>query len=83
MDSGGGKDEWGLTEEEDRYLRCLLAGEDLSWLSQGGLMESILVDSINDHLFEFFSDTVIEPDPQARIVDDYRRDLAEHYGLDG
>lgn len=83
VDSGGGKDEWGLTEEEDRYLRCLLAGEDLSWLSQEGLMESILVDSINDHLFEFFSDTVIEPDPQARIVDDYRRDLAEHYGLDG
>lgn len=83
VDPGGGKDEWGLTKEEDRYLRCLLAGKDLSWLSQEGLMESILVDSINDHLFDFFSDTVIESDSQARIVDDYRQDLAEHYGLDG
>ena len=41
-------------------------------------MLSVLVDGINEKLYDDFADTVIEGDPPA-IVSDYQNELIERY----
>ncbi len=43
-----------------------------------GQILSVLVDGINEKLYEDFSDTVIEGEPPA-VVEDYREELAGRY----
>jgi len=66
----------GLSAEESDYLRRLLCGE----VYKGQTPVSLLCDSINEKLFERFSDTVIDffgDSPQ--IIEDYREELEELY----
>lgn len=65
----------GLSPVEIRFLRALLRGEDLGWLRDEGLMLSVLVDGINEKLYDVFGDSVLDDSP--RLVEDYIDDLKE------
>lgn len=64
-----------LPPKEYRLLQCLLYGYDLGWIQTQGLMLSVLLDSINELLYDTFLDTVLEP--EGRVVEDYVSDLKE------
>ena len=68
----------GLDASELRLLRTLLADGDLAWVRTEGRMLSVLVDGINEKLYDDFADTVIEGDPPA-VVSDYQDELVERY----
>lgn len=67
-----------LTAPELHLLRALLTNGDLAWVRAEGLMLSVLVDGLNEKLYEDFADTVIEGDPPA-VVPDYLDELTERY----
>lgn len=66
-----------LDEPEYRLLRCLLYGGGLGWVRDEGRLLSVLVDSINEKLFDEFSDSVLTPDEPPEIIEDYIDDLKE------
>ena len=67
-----------LDVSELRLLRTLLGDGDLAWVRTEGRMLSVLVDGINEKLYDDFADTVIEGDPPA-VVSDYQDELVERY----
>lgn len=75
--SENGADETPLSREEYRLLQCLLYGRDYGWVSASGLMLSVLVDGINEKLFDEFSDSVLTQDGRPELVEDYIEDLKE------
>ena len=64
-----------LNETEYRFLKDLLYGGDIRWLQAEGHILSVLLDSINDKLYEIFQDTVLEDGPS--LVEDYIDELKE------
>lgn len=64
-----------LSPEEYRLMQCLLYGRDLGWVRAEGYMMSVLLDSINDKLYETFLDTVADDTPA--VAEDYIDDLKE------
>ncbi|MBS1368463.1 MAG: hypothetical protein HPZ91_00780 [Lentisphaeria bacterium] len=67
----------GLSGVERRFLRCLLAAEPYEPLLRNeGTMLSLLVDSINEKLFDTFGDTVIVFEGDAPgLLEDYKDEL--------
>lgn len=61
-----------LSAQERRYIQCLLEGSSISWITSEGLLQSLICDSINEKLYEFFEDTVIE---NGEVVEDYAEEL--------
>ena len=74
----GAEDINGLDAAELRLLRTLLGGGDLAWVRAEGLLLSVLVDGVNEKLYDDFEDTVIEGEPPA-VVSDYRDELIGRY----
>lgn len=72
-----------LTAVECEFIRCLLYGDaykDL--LKRNGIMESVIVDTINEKLFEMFNDTIIDFNGQGfEIINDYIGKLKEMLNL--
>ena len=68
---------FGLDENEKRLLHSLLYGEDLTWIHEEGLMSTVLVDSINEKLYDCFGDTVLVDDSSPTIIEDYTKELKE------
>lgn len=66
-----------LNVNENRLLHALLYGEDLSWIQKEGLMSSVLVDSINEKLYDCFGDTVLMDDSSPIVIEDYTEELKE------
>jgi len=64
-----------LTDVEYRLVRDLLYGADLGWVHTEGHILSVLLDSINDKLYDVFLDTVLEDGPS--VVEDYIEELKE------
>lgn len=64
-----------LDPAEYRLMQCLLYGRDLGWVQTGGYILSVLLDSINDKLYDIFLDTVVDDTPAP--VEDYIDDLKE------
>ncbi len=66
-----------LSGQELRFMQLLLYGGDWrGFLTQRHLMASVLAETINDRLFDEFSDTVIIFDGNRPvIVDEYREEL--------
>lgn len=64
-----------LSPEEKRLLLCLLDGGDLGWLKKDGHMLSVLVDGINEKLYDIIGDSVLDDTPQ--LVEDYIDDIKE------
>lgn len=73
----GGENGAGLSDVERRFVRSLLAGDAYDELLRPqGLMLSVLVDGINEKLFDMFNDTVVawEGD-RPDVIEDYREEL--------
>ena len=66
-----------LDDAEYRLLRCLLYGGDLSWVQSEGHLLSVLVDGINDKLYDTFADSVLEMNDRPELVGDYIEELKE------
>lgn len=66
-----------LTRDEYRLLQGLLYGRDYGWVRSSGLMLSVLVDGINDKLYDTFSDSVLLGDDPPELIEDYIADLKE------
>lgn len=66
-----------LSPEEYRLLQCLLYGRPLDWVRAEGLLCSVLVDSINEKLYDTFADAVILSDEPPELIEDYILDLKE------
>lgn len=66
-----------LTRDEYRLLQSLLYGRDYGWVRSSGLMLSVLVDGINDKLYDTFSDSVLLGDDPPELIEDYIADLKE------
>jgi hypothetical protein len=66
-----------LTKDEYRLLQSLLYGRDYGWVRSSGLMLSVLVDGINDKLYDTFSDSVLLGDDPPELIEDYIPDLKE------
>lgn len=64
-----------LLPSETRLIYSLLYNESLAWIKEGGHILSVLIDGINEKLYEKFSDTVIDDSPQ--IINDYIDELKE------
>lgn len=64
-----------LTETEYRLMQCLLYGRDLGWVQGEGHILSVLLDSINDKLYDAFLDAVVDDTPAP--VEDYIDKLKE------
>ena len=60
---------------EYRLLQCLLYGRDAGWVQAEGWLLSVLVDGINEKLFDTFQDSVLDDTPQ--LVEDYIDELKE------
>ena len=67
-----------LSETETAFLRCLLEKKPYAeLLRKNGVMLSVLVDRINEALFDDFSDTVILFDGDTpELIEDYAEDIA-------
>lgn len=68
-----------LTTPEYRLLRCLLYEESISWVQSEGYLLSVLVDGINEKLYDTFMDSVLDDSPA--LVEDYIDDLKEMVAL--
>ena len=58
-------------------LRCLLNEEDCGWVHSSGLIMSVLVDGINEKLYDEFLDSVLLMDSEPELIEDYVDDLKE------
>ena len=63
---------------ETAFLTALLTGSDWKGAAKAaGSLPSLLCDSINDKLFDLFSDTVIEiTDDVPKVIEDYADELS-------
>lgn len=74
----------GLDENEEQLLLALFSGQPYQdFLRQRHLLLSVVVDQINEKIFDEIDDAVIDCDGQkAKIVEDYRSDLADLLGIE-
>jgi hypothetical protein len=68
-----------LTEPEYRLLHSLLYGESIGWVQAEGHLLSVLVDGINEKLYDIFMDSVVDDAPE--LIEDYIEDLKEMVAL--
>jgi len=70
-----------LDETELLLLRCILKGKAYrELLKEKGLLLSVVVESINEKLFEDFLDTVLlDAGDDAEVIEDYREELEERF----
>lgn len=64
-----------LSDNEYHLLKCLLYDMDYTWVKNKGLLLSVLVDNINEKLFDYFNDTILTNDDKLKIIEDYIDDL--------
>ena len=65
----------GLTPDEYRLVQCLLYGRDWHWAEAGGRMVSLLVDAVNEKLYDEIGDAVLTEGDGPELVPDYIDDL--------
>lgn len=64
-----------LSENEYRLLQGLLYGRSNAWVQAEGHLLSVLIDGINEKLYDTFLDTVVDDTPA--VIEDYIDDLKE------
>ena len=64
-----------LSAAEYRLVQSLLYGRSTAWVQAEGYMLSVLVDSINETLYDTFMDSVLDDTPE--LIEDYIDDLKE------
>lgn len=75
--SSGPASACGLSELQARYLAALLEeGDAADALAQAHVSEALMVDAVNECLFDALGDTALEyGDAGVRIVEDYREEI--------
>ncbi len=70
-----------LDSTESEFLKLILEDSDYhSYIKKNKLLVSVITDSINEKLFEYFDDTVLESDGnEAVIIEDYREELKKMF----
>ena len=70
----------GLSSVEAAYLKSLLEGLDVE-SCLGSESEDIVVDSINEKLFDLLGDTALEYGAEGpQVIEDYREEIQEAIG---
>ena len=64
-----------LNDAEYRLIQCLLYGREIAWVQAEGHILSVLLDGINDKLYDDFLDSVVDDTPA--VIEDYIDDLKE------
>lgn len=64
-----------LSPVEYRLLQCMLYGRELGWVKAEGHLLSVLVDGINEKLYDEFMDSVLDDTPE--LIGDYIDELKE------
>ena len=64
-----------LTADEKHFLKCIIDGKSLEEFTGKGMMLSILIDGINEKLYDVFGDSVICEDESPYIYEDYLEDI--------
>ena len=64
-----------LDSTEYRLLSCLLYGKGTEWVQKEGKIISVVIDGINEKLYDRFLDTVILLEEQPLVVEDYEEEL--------
>ena len=67
--------ELALAPAEYRLIHSLLYNEDLTWIKNEGYLLSVLIDGINDKLYDTFADSVVDDAP--KVIEDYAESLKE------
>lgn len=70
---------FGLDALEYRILNCLLSGKNLAEVDLKGKILSVLIDGINEKLFDEIGDLVIENESSPVLIEDYRDELMEMF----
>ena len=76
----------GLTADEVAYLRCLADGapteERAAVLKRSGIMESLMVDAVNEKLYDMLGDIAVEDAGEGpTIIEDYAENVKGIAGL--
>ena len=69
-----------LNDSERFFLKCLIDNTEYgSYLRKNNIMLSVIIDSINEKMFEIFADTVIICENETPIIiDDYLEELKNY-----
>ena len=75
------KEDYGLSKEEVTTVIMLLNGEDPEkYLKENHLMAAIVIDNINEKMFDEIGDNVVEfIDDAPILIEDYREDLEDMF----
>lgn len=75
------QENYGLSSEETTTITLLLKGKDLNkYLKGQHLMAAVIIDNINEKLFDEFGDNVIEfINDIPTVVEDYQEDLEDMF----
>lgn len=73
------QEDYGLSSEEMATIILLLKGKDLNkYLKEHHLMAAVIIDNINEKLFDEFGDNVIEfINDIPTVIEDYQEDLED------
>ena len=69
-----------LTDFEKQVLSAVLKGESTAFVREQGQMLSVVIDDINEKLYDIFGDSVIYDDGTLKIYEDYISDIEEMLG---
>ena len=70
-----------LTELERRVIKAVLEGEDTGFVREEGQMLSVVVDSINEKLYDYFGDSILFDDGTLQIYEDYIEEVRTMIGI--
>ncbi len=75
------QEDYGLSSEEMSTIILLLKGKDLNkYLKEHHLMAAVIIDNINEKLFDEFGDNVIEfINDIPTVIEDYQEDLEDMF----
>lgn len=73
------QEDYGLSSEEISTIILLLKGKDINkYLKEHHLMAAVIIDNINEKLFDEFGDNVIEfINDIPTVIEDYQKDLED------
>ena len=75
------QEDYGLSSEEMSTIILLLKGKDINkYLKEHHLMAAVIIDNINEKLFDEFGDNVIEfINDIPTVIEDYQEDLEDMF----
>ena len=66
-----------LNDLEKRVISAIIQGDDLGFVRPEGKMLSVVIDTVNEKLYDIFGDSVIYDDGTPKIYEEYTDELIE------